>query len=261
MTTMTTAPETSPRARTHDRGGRSYADSPENPVLLRVGAASLVLGFVSQVPLGLLHPHEKQPNDSVGAFAEYAHADDWVLVHLGQFACALLVTLGLVVIATSLARQRGLPGALAVIAALTAVTTTAVFAVQMAVDGIALKAAVDAWFSASGGADQSAAFRVAEGIRATEKGLSALFHLNNGLTLISLGLAVALGSLYPRWLGWVGATVGASLLVLAVLTAQTGFSQEATSIALPASALLAVFVIGMSVALWRRATRHNENPE
>lgn len=146
MTPMTAALETSPRAPTHDRAGNSYADSPENPVLLGVRAASLVLGFVSQVPLGLLHPHEKQPNGSVGALGEYAHDDDRVLVHLGQFARALLLVIVLVLV-----------------------------------------------------------------------------------------------------------------LVLAVLTAQTGFSPEAKSIAFSASALLAVFVIGTCVALWRRATRHNEN--
>ena len=254
---MTTASHTSSGASTRGPAD-SFPDGADNPVLLRLGAASLVLGFLGQVPFGLLHPHAEDPNDSSAAFTEYGHSSDWVLVHLGQFACALLVTFGLVVIATSLARQRGLAGALAVFGALTAVTTTAVFAVQMAVDGIALKAAVDVWLSAAGEAEQSAAFGVAEGIRATEKGLSALFHLNNGLTLLTLGISIALGRRYPRWLGWVGATVGAGFLAVGLLTAQTGFSPEATSLALPATALLAAFVIGMSVALWRRAARHDE---
>jgi hypothetical protein len=260
MTTMTTAPHATVLAARHDVAGSTHGGSPDNPALLRLGAASLVLGFVSQVPLGLLHPHAEDPNDSAAAFTEYGHSNDWVLVHLGQFVCALLVTFGLVVIATSLARQTGLAGALAVLAALTAVTTVAVFAVQMAVDGIALKAAVDAWLSASGAADQAAAFDVAEGVRATEKGLSALFHLNNGITLLSLGIGVAVGSGHPRWLGWIGATAGSGLLILAVLTAQTGFSHEATSLALPATVMSGVFVVGMAVVLWRRAARRDENP-
>jgi hypothetical protein len=257
---MTTVPHPSTVAPSPDRTDTSGTRSADNPVLLRIGAASLALGFLSQVPLGVLHPHQEDPNNSQAAFTEYAHSGDWVLVHLGQFVGTLLATLGLVVIATSLARQRGLPGALAVVGTLTAVTTTAVFAVQMAIDGIALKAAVDAWISASGGAEQSGAFDVAEGIRATEKGLSALFHLNNGLTLLSLGIGIALARRYPRWLGWVGATAGASLLVLAVLTAQTGFSRQAASVGQPITLVLAVFVAGMSVSLWRRATRHRENP-
>jgi uncharacterized membrane protein len=260
---MTTVPRTSTVTPSPARSDRSDSRSPDNPVLLRIGAAALALGFLIQVPLGILHPHHEDPNNSPAAFTEYAHSSDWILVHLGQFIGALLVTLGLIVIATSLARQRGLPGAFAVVGALTAVTTTAVFAVQMAVDGIALKAAVDAWISATGGAEQSAAFGVAEGIRATEKGLSALFHLNNGLTLVSLGIGIAVARRprhYPRWLGWVGATAGASLLVLAVLTAQTGFSRQAASVAQPATILVAIFVAGMSVSLWRRAIQQTESP-
>jgi hypothetical protein len=257
---MTAVRQTSTSAASADRTDESARRGPDNPVLLRLGAVSLVLGFLGQVPLGVLHPHQENPNDSPAAFTEYAHSGDWVVVHLGQFVSALLVTFGLIVIATSLTRQKGFAGALPVLGALTAVTTTAVFAVQMAVDGVALKAAVDAWISTSGGAEQSAAFHVADGIRATEKGLSALFHLNNGLTLVSLGIAVALGSRYPRWLGWVGATAGAGLLLLAMLTAQTGFSREAASVAQPATLLLAVFVAGMAISVWRRATRPSENP-
>ena len=72
-------------------------------------------------------------------------------------------------------------------AAVMAVVSAAVFAVQMAIDGVALKAAIDAWEAASSTADATAAYRVAESVRSVEKGLSALFNLVNGLTLLSLG--------------------------------------------------------------------------
>ena len=104
----------------------------------------------------------------------------------------LLVAVGLVAVATTLPRQRGPAGFLGVVAAVTAVTSAAVFAVQMAVDGVALKAAVDAWVSAPSAAAQDAAYRVAESVRSLEKGLSALFNLTNGLTMLSLGAALAL---------------------------------------------------------------------
>ncbi|GAA3510714.1 hypothetical protein [Georgenia daeguensis] len=45
----------------------------------------------------------------------------------------------------------------------------AVFAVQMAVDGVALKGAVDTWVNAAE-ADRQAAFVAAEAVRWTEKG-------------------------------------------------------------------------------------------
>jgi hypothetical protein len=215
----------------------------------RLTAALMVAGALSQVPLALLHPHDEQPNDSRAAFAEYARSGDWVWVHLGQYVGTLLICLGLLTMAVSLARRSGLTGQLGRLAALTAVVATAVFAVQMAVDGIALKAAVDHW-AAAGGASRSASYDVAEGVRATEKGLSALFHLNNGVTLLSLGLALAWSRSRPI-LGWVGAVAGVGFIVEAAVTARTGFSPAAATVALAPTLLLLAFVVGTAGALWR----------
>ena len=133
-----------------------------------------VVGLILQVPLSFWHPHQADPNDSPAAFAEYAQSNDWVLVHIGQFAGALLITLGLVALARHLARQPGITGALATLGGAAAVLVAAVFAVQMAVDGVALKATIDAWTIADGSSDKAAAFLVADGIRSLEKALSAI---------------------------------------------------------------------------------------
>jgi hypothetical protein len=215
-------------------------------------AALVVLGAVSQLPLGMLHPHHAQPNDSRAAFAEYAHSHDWVMVHLGQYIGALLVTIGLVTLAVSHARRAGTAAQLGRIAAITAVVSTAVFAAQMAVDGVALKAAVDHWAAAS--PDQrAAAFDVAEAVRSLEKGLSALFHLNNGLTLLALGLAI-LTDRGSRVVGWLGSLAGVGFLVEGLLTAQTGFSARAGTFALIPTLLLIAFLIGGARAMWRGPT-------
>lgn len=215
----------------------------------RTTAALMVLGAAAQVPLGLLHPHHAQPNDSRAAFVEYAHSHDWVLVHLGQYVGALLVTIGLVALAVSQARRAGIAGQLGRVAAITALVSTAVFAVQMAVDGVALKAAVDHWASAP--PDQrAAAFDVAEAVRSLEKGLSALFHLNNGLTLLALGLAMLAGR-GSNILGWLGSLAGAGFLVEALLTARTGFSPQAGTFALVPTLLLIAFLVGAARAMWR----------
>jgi branched-subunit amino acid transport protein len=121
----------------------------------------------------------------------------------------------------------------------------------MAVDGVALKAAIDAWTIADGSADKAAAFLVADGIRSLEKALSGFFHLCNGVTLLALGLALATGRGFPRWLGWVGAAAGTAFLVEGVVVAQTGFSHQAANIALVPTVLLPVFLIGVAVAMWR----------
>jgi hypothetical protein len=201
------------------------------------------------LPLGLLHPHSAQPNDSRAAFAEYAHSHDWVMVHLGQYVGALLITIGLVTLALSQARRAGIAGQLGRIAAITALVSSAVFAVQMAVDGVALKAAVDHWASAPS-SQRVAAYDVADAVRSLEKGLSALFHLNNGLSLLALGLGLVTRRA-SRILGWLGCLAGVGFLTEAILTAQTGFSPQAGTFALFPTVLLIAFLIGAARAMWR----------
>lgn len=227
---------------------------PAQRSLQAFGAAAAFGGFALQAVASAWHPSSAPPNDSVAAFHEYAHSESWVLVHLGQFAGALLVALALIIIARSIPRD-GATGVLALIGGAAATIWAAIFGVQMAVDGFALKAAVDAWHAVPA-ADQPAAFLVAESVRAIEKGLSSLFHLTNGAALLSLGLAISIGGAYPRWLGWFGTAAGAGYLAGGIAVAHTGFSPEASGIL--SSALLpgVVFLFGVAVAMgWRSVGR------
>ncbi|PFG39514.1 uncharacterized protein DUF4386 [Georgenia soli] len=215
----------------------------EDRSLLRLGAVSIVVGLVLQFVMGLLHPSRADPNDSAAAFAEYARSDAWTAVHMGQFVGTLLIVIGLVAASRHLARQVDGAGAAAVVAGLAAVLVAAVFAVQMAVDGVALKGAVDTWVGAAE-ADRQAALLAAEAVRWTEKGLSAFFQLLNGVTLLMVGLAMVLGRLFPRWLGWVGVIAGLGELPGSVVVAYTGFSPTAALVLQPAAVLGAVYLIG-----------------
>ncbi len=236
------------------RPGQMAPDHPPstNPALLRVGALAVVSGVAVEVVMQFLHPSKADPNDSVAAFEEYAHSSIWADVHIGQFAGTLLIVLGLVALSRALSRQPGLPGALAIVGGVTAILVAAVFAVQMAVDGVALKGAIDAWTHAAP-ADKAAAFQVADGIRWIEKALSSFFHLVNGATLLALGLSMALGRAYPRWLGWIGAIAGIGFLAGGRTVAHTGFSAQAGTVLQVALLLSLVFMIGSSVAMWRRS--------
>jgi hypothetical protein len=231
----------------------SPAQASAERALLRIGAVTAVLGIVLEVAMDQLHPSRANPNDSAAAFAEYARSGDWAYVHIGQFLGTLLIVLTLVALSRPLARQAGIAGALAIVGTVTAVVLAAVFAVQMAVDGVALKSAVDAWASATSAADRATAFAVADGIRDVEKALSSFFHLTNGLTLLTLGLSVALGDgqRFRRWLGWFGALAGVAFLAGSVLVARTGFSAQADRVLLPALLLSAVFVLGAAWSMWR----------
>jgi hypothetical protein len=200
-----------------------------------------------------LHPHRIDPNNSVAVFAEYSASNDWTAVHIGQFVGTLLIVLSLVGLARSLIRQAGLAGAFAVAGAVTAVVVAAVFAVQMAVDGVALKAVVDSWVAAPTPMDQATAFRVAESVRWTEKGLGGFFQLINGFTVLFLGLSIALGDRFPKWLGWVGVAAGIGFAGGGTATAHTGFSSSAGLFLAPATVLLTVFLLGLAIQMWRRS--------
>jgi hypothetical protein len=218
--------------------------------LLHLGAVTGVAGLVVQVVSTLLHPSGAQPNDSDAAFREYAAFGGWELVHIGQWLGVVLVVVALVVLARALAGQSGVAGAFAVPGMVVAVLVAAVFTVQMAVDGVALRAAIDTWLgTVPDGAD--AAFGVAEGVRDLEKGLSAFFHLLNGSTLLLLGLAMACGRAAPRWLGGVGVLAGLGYLAGGVVTAYTGFSPTAGTVLLVPLALGVVFVLGGCAWMWR----------
>ena len=223
--------------------------------LLTVGLIAAVVGVLVEVAMGFLHPSHAQPNNSVAAFEEYSHSQDWTYVHLGQFAGTLLVVIAIVAIARTLSGQPGMAGAMAVVGAVTGVLIGAVFAVQMAVDGVALKGTVDTWAHASTAADRSAAFLVADGVRWIEKALSSFFHLLNGTTLLALGLSVLFGQMTRRWLGWAGVVAGIGFLVGGVITSRTGFSPDASRVLTPALLLSVVFLIGTAVSLRRAARR------
>lgn len=246
--TMTEPRRTSPVSDTA-APGIAATDS----ALLRIGATAGITGVLLQVAMDQMHPAHADPNDSRAAFTEYSHYGLWTGVHIGQFLGTLLLVIALLALARGLSRQSGLAGALAVLGALTAIVLAAVFTVQMAVDGVALRSAIDTWTSAPPGPERASAFQVADGLRGLEKGLSGFFHLNNGITLIALGLSIALGRLYARWLGGVAVLAGLAFLVGGVVTANAGFSSDAGFVLTPALVLLALFIIGICVSMWRRA--------
>ena len=225
---------------------------------LRLGALAGVLGVVVQFVASAMHPGSVAPNDSAGAFAEYASSNIWTAVHLGQFLGVILVVLMFVALAVSLPRD-GFGGVLALIGGTAAILVGAVFAVQMAVDGVALKGVIDTW-SAAPPDQKASAFQVAEAVRDIEKGLSGLFHLLNGTAILTLGAAVASTRVFPRWLGWLGVVAGIGFMSGGVSTAHTGFSPESGQLLTPSLLVGLVFVIGTSVAMLRASRRRDVVP-
>ncbi len=96
----------------------------------------------------LFHPAGEEDNHQV-IFTAYANSDSWVAIHLGQFV-GVLVALGGLLVLTRVTRAAGRSTLLSQFAAGVTVATAATWAVLQGLDGVGLKQAVDAWYSASG---------------------------------------------------------------------------------------------------------------
>jgi len=211
--------------------------------LVRAGALLIGGLLLSQVAT-MFHPGQQDPNDHPAVFAEYAASSDWIWVHFAQWASVLVLLSGFVVLYEVIRAHRA--DSVLLLLALGAVgTTAAAITVNMAVDGVALKHAVDAWAGAAP-AERSARFAAAETVRWLEWAANSFFAVLLGLTIALFGVIIVRDSILPRWLGWAGVLSGACLLASGVIVAYDGFTSS--PLGLIASVLFLVMAGGMIVA-------------
>jgi hypothetical protein len=175
----------------------------------------------------------------------------WIAIHLAQLVCLVVGLVGLAGIALSMLRFQDKGRVLALLAVGLALASIPIAAVLQAVDGIALKRAVDVWI-AEGGTVGSASFAAARAIRWVEEGVNAVLGLTLGLTVILAGAAMVRGALYPRWMGWIGIAIGIGVLINAILVAETGFSPIAQVWVLARNPALWIWTALAGVLMWRR---------
>src|ERR687885_285030 len=214
---------------------------------LRIGAISATLGVIILFVADAFHGGH-DPADLEATLPEYAANTNWEVVHIGQFLGYALILISLVALYRSITKGRGV--ALARLRYVTVVLATAVYAVNLAVDGVAIKFVADEWVSASA-AEQANAFRAAQAVRHIEIDLSSFAELIMGAPLFLYGLAIALSDVYPKLLGWAAVVVGIGWVVLGLLVAHSGFTQVDLTMLL--SVLLALWLLVLAVFLWRKA--------
>jgi hypothetical protein len=225
----------------------------DDAITTRMGAVILPIGVVLIAISEIFHPAREDPMDFPAVFEEYAQSNVWTTVHLGEYCGFLLLLGGLVALYYSVSARPGAGAGLAPFGFAAAVTTAASFTVLQAVDGITLRYAVDAWASAPA-PQKAAAFAAAEVARWTEIGMNSLSYFLAGLTLFLFGLAIALGRVYPRWVGLMATVSGAAFMYNgAVVVAYEGFVPSIVKVA--GLLLLAVWSFVMAAFMWRNGGR------
>ena len=216
--------------------------------LLRFSAIFLVVGVVMFILVTVLFHPGGIPNDDAGTFRAYANSTNWYLIHAIQFAGNVIIVLGLLALFSALNVKSGLVGVLNRFAAYSAVASLAFFAAVYAVDGIALREAIDAWLNAPPPA-QSAYFAVAEGLRVLEWGVRSFSDYLTGLSLVIFATVITLTARISRP---VGIIIGLSGLGFIARGYTYGLTITTTIYSTPPgiNEALTIFVIDLGLLVW-----------
>jgi hypothetical protein len=130
-----------------------------------------------------------------------------------------------------------------------AVLTASVLAMLQAVDGVALKHAVDSLVAAPA-ALHDAAFHDAEIVRWMEWAMAGYYRIAFGLTAVLIGVAVARARALPRWTAAPALLSGVAFVADGVTVSYHGFL--GTNLAnLISLASFVLFAVAVTVAAWR----------
>src|SRR5438045_4661810 len=155
---------------------------------LRLPATLLLVGQLLYIVVTQFHA-DGDANNHPAVFAEYAGSGIWTAVHLGQFAGMAILLAGLLALFFALDVQAGTARWTGRFGAASAAATLPLYGVLQAVDGVALKQAVNAWASAPD-AEKAVRFASAEAIRWLEWGVRSYQDVVLGLALLRCAAAV-----------------------------------------------------------------------
>jgi hypothetical protein len=213
-------------------------------LLLAAGVVALAAGT-------FLHPIGEDPNVAIKAFAEYAADPHWLASHMIQLAGVVCMVLGLL----GVLHEAGIDSALMITCIVLGASTIAVSCALQAVDGVALKFMVDRWAAAS--VDKDAMFNAAYAVRAVEIGLAAVASMVTGVTVVVTSFAMFKAGFGRLPFLCIGLTAGVLFAASGFVIGKSGFSGLSMSINMPASVILMVWIVLVSVTGWRRSSNLN----
>ena len=220
-------------------------ESPPSRNQAGVSSALLIAGAVLPFVGTLLHPVHEDPNDALRAFAEYAADHKWLFSHMAQLAGVTAMVAGLLLIIGRL--SDGPARGLLLLTIVFGAASLAAAAALQAVDGIALKAIINAWAMADDPAKPSL-FNAAFAVRQIEIGFAAVSAMLLGLTVLLASVCLRQARHSAMWLSLLGGGVGAvGVLIGAFTMAATGFSDAAMAASMPGSLVLLIWVVVLAV--------------
>ena len=232
--------------------------------MLRMGSIAFLAGMAIFLVSTILHPGREDPTNHPLVFAEYAEDELWIASHIGQFAGGMLAFAGGFVSLFWLLHTRsesGIASALAWMGLAATIAAGSALAILQAVDGIALKIAVDTWYaiapspSADDGGEKAIAFRVAEGIRWTEIAANSFFRILQGSVGIIFGVAIAVSAkTLSRWIGALGVFAGVATIILGVRVAYVGFATVGSIEDTVSTWTYLAWVVILGIFMWRKTT-------
>ncbi|MEY9535913.1 hypothetical protein [Sinorhizobium fredii] len=215
---------------------------------LRMSAGLMLVGQLLCIAVTQLHAGG-DANDHPTIFAAYASSGIWTAVHLSQFASMVILLGGLLSlfyaldVQTESARWAGRFGAASAVAALT------LYGLLQAIDGVALKKAVDAWASAPD-TEKMARFASAEAIRWLEWGVRSYHDFALGVALLLFAAAAAGAARIPRPIAYLMALSGLTYLVQGWVAGSEGFSPAQSAAIVMGWVLSLVWMIWLILVAW-----------
>src|ERR687890_1274579 len=226
--------------------------------MLRMGSIAFLAGMAIFLASTILHPGREDPTNHPLVFAEYAEDELWVASHIGQFAGGMLAFAGgFIALFRLLSRsEAGIAPALAWMGLAATIAAGSTLAVLQAVDGIALKMAVDSWYAvpAADGGEKAIAFRVAEGIRYIEIAANSLFRILQGSVGVIFSVTILASGILHRWVGALGVFAGVATIILGVRVAYVGFATVGSIEDTVSTWTYLAWVVILGIFMWRKTT-------
>src|SRR5919109_4245712 len=222
-------------------------------LLLRIGSITFLIGLAIFTISTAFHASREDPTNHLRVFAEYANSPPWIAAHIGQFVGDILIFAGgFVALFRLLVQSESMTvSVLAWIGFAITIIAASTLSILQAVDGIALKRAVDSWVVAPA-EEKMAAFRVAEGIRWTEEGTHSIYRTLQGTVAIVFGVAIVKSVILSRWIGAVGIAAGVLWIAAGVDVAYVGFASVNVGLGVISKIIYYIWIGILGAFMWRK---------